>query len=72
MFTLKQVSQKLNVSESTLLSEIRRGNLTGQKIGSQWRFARRDLERFLGIERTSDLFGPRETTYQAIDQRFLT
>lgn len=59
--TLAELATALNVSERVVVGDLRDGRLSGTKIGNSWRFTRSDLEAYLGIKRTRDLFGPRPT-----------
>lgn len=45
-FTIKDVSTILGVHPSTIYRMLKRGELTGWKIGSDWRFNIEDVERW--------------------------
>jgi excisionase family DNA binding protein len=38
VFTLEQVAKMLNVSERTIMRQIKAGKLKGFKVGKSWRF----------------------------------
>jgi excisionase family DNA binding protein len=47
LLTLRQVSEKLQISENTLYKLARKGEIPAIKIGNQWRFKAQDIERWL-------------------------
>lgn len=51
LMTLAQVADILQVSQRTVFRLIERGELTGAKVGREWRFTREDLEIYLGKAR---------------------
>ena len=40
----RQVMERLQISESTLMRILRRHELTGFKLGREWRFTEQDLQ----------------------------
>jgi excisionase family DNA binding protein len=47
LYTLRQLSQMLKVTERTMYSYIKDGRLKGQKIGGVWQISQTNLEKFL-------------------------
>jgi len=47
LLTLRQVSEKLQISDNTLYKLARKGEIPAIKIGNQWRFKAQDIERWL-------------------------
>jgi len=47
VMTIPEVAAYLRVGETTIYRLARRGDLPAAKIGGQWRFSRRVIERFL-------------------------
>ncbi|MCD6143596.1 helix-turn-helix domain-containing protein [Thermococcus sp.] len=47
LLTLREVSEKLQISENTLYKLARKGEIPGIKIGNQWRFKVQDIEKWL-------------------------
>jgi len=46
--TVKQIAERLGVTEQTVLSYIKKGNLVGGvRVGREWRFAQEDFDRFI-------------------------
>jgi excisionase family DNA binding protein len=45
-----QVARFLRVSKPTVIAAARRGELTGRRVGKQWRFSCKDLARMFGEE----------------------
>ena len=52
LLTLRQVSEKLQISENTLYKLARKGEIPAIKIGNQWRFKAQDIERWLEEQKT--------------------
>jgi PTS system nitrogen regulatory IIA component len=48
-FTLKQIADRLQLSERTLYRLLSRGELPGRKIGGQWRFRPSELDYWLDV-----------------------
>lgn len=46
LLTLKQVAAWLQVSERTVLRMMERGEISGRKVGRQWRFEESEVERY--------------------------
>jgi PTS system nitrogen regulatory IIA component len=61
LFTLKQVADRLQLSERTLYRLLQRGELPGRKVGGQWRFRLSEIDYWLdmrlGRMRSVDLQG---------------
>lgn len=51
LFNIKQVQKMLGVSERTIFRYIEEGELTGFKIGREWRFTQDDINTFLELRR---------------------
>ena len=49
MLTLKQVADRLQLSERTLYRLLQRGELPGRKIGGQWRFRLSEIDYWLDM-----------------------
>jgi len=47
LLTLREVSEKLQISENTHYKLARKGEIPGIKIGNQWRFKVQDIEKWL-------------------------
>ena len=47
LYTLRQLSQMLKVTERTMYNYIKDGRLKGQKIGGVWQISQTNLEKFL-------------------------
>jgi len=50
IYTSDEVVEKLKISKETLYRYIKSGKLKAKKIGREYRFIGRDLNRFLGID----------------------
>jgi excisionase family DNA binding protein len=50
IMTLRQVADKLQVSDRTVLEMLSAGTIKGQKAGSQWRFRAEDVEAYLNSQ----------------------
>ncbi len=46
LLDVKQVQQRLRVSERTIFNLIRRGDLKGFKAGREWRFTLEDIQEY--------------------------
>lgn len=55
LFTLDQLAAYLRLSRMSIYRMVQRGDIPALKVASQWRFRKRDIERWLGIP------GPVET-----------
>jgi len=53
-FKLSEIRKLLRVSYPTMLSYIKKGKLKAVKVGSQWRVAKSELNRFLGENNIKD------------------
>lgn len=51
MFDLKQVQEKLRVSERTIFRLLKTKELTGFKVGREWRFTQEDINKFIERQR---------------------
>lgn len=51
MLDTKQVQQRLRVSERTVFNLIKRGKLTGFKVGREWRFTESDIDAYIERQR---------------------
>jgi excisionase family DNA binding protein len=47
LLTLRQVAQKLQISETTLYKLARKGKIPAIKVGNQWRFKIEDIDKWL-------------------------
>lgn len=47
LFTLKEVAETLRVSEETIVRAVKRRELTGIKVGGQWRFTEEGVKEYL-------------------------
>jgi excisionase family DNA binding protein len=47
IYTTEEISKILKVHFKTILNLIKRGDLTGRKVGNQWRFTQTDIDNFL-------------------------
>ena len=45
LYTMNQIAEMLELSVRTIQNYLKEGKLTGKKIGPQWRFTEKDLER---------------------------
>jgi putative molybdopterin biosynthesis protein len=46
LFDVKQLQQRLRVSERTVFNLIKRGDLKGFKAGREWRFTLEDIQEY--------------------------
>ena len=51
LFNLEQLQEKLGISDRTLLRYLANGELTGVKIGREWRFTEEDIAAFVATRR---------------------
>jgi excisionase family DNA binding protein len=49
-----QVAQWLNVSKPTVIAMARRGELSGKRVGKQWRFSTRALAKAWGLDQADE------------------
>ena len=47
LYTLKQISELLKVTQRTLLTYLKEGKLKGQKIGGKWIISEENLHKFI-------------------------
>lgn len=50
-FNLEDVQKMLDVSERTILRYLDEGELTGFKVGREWRFEQKDIDAFIDQRR---------------------
>jgi len=53
LLTLRQVSEKLQISENTLYKLARKGGIPAIKVGNQWRFKVQDIEKWIEEQKIS-------------------
>ena len=53
VMTVKEVADYLRLAESTVYRLVKRGSLPGRKLGGNWRFSRKNLDKWL-IETKSE------------------
>ena len=53
MFTVKEVAEKYNIKENTILNAIRTNKLTAKKIGKSYRITSDAIETYLGLSNDS-------------------
>lgn len=53
VMTVKEVANYLRLAESTVYRLAKKGSLPGRKLGGNWRFSRKNLDRWL-IETKSE------------------
>lgn len=51
LLNIKQVMEMLDTSERTLFRIIKHGELTGFKVGREWRFDEEDITAFIARQR---------------------
>jgi excisionase family DNA binding protein len=51
LLDIKQVQEKLGVSERTIFRLIEKGDLTGFKVGRAWRFEESDIDLYIDRQR---------------------
>lgn len=51
LLDVKQVQQRLRVSERTVFNLIKRGDLSGFKAGREWRFTMEDVQKYENNQR---------------------
>ncbi len=47
VMTIQEVAEHLKVGTKTIYSLVQRGHLPGFKVGGQWRFRRKDIEKWV-------------------------
>jgi len=47
VFTVKEVSDYLKVHQSTIYRLLKRGSIPGWKLGSDWRFNKNEIDRWI-------------------------
>lgn len=47
LYTLKEVSEILSVTERTVLNQMKAGRIKGQKLCGRWRFTQNNLTDFI-------------------------
>ncbi len=47
IMTIEELSSYLKIPKSTLYKLVQEGRLPGQKIGKQWRFGKRSIDRWI-------------------------
>ena len=47
VLTLEELARYLKIPKSTLYKLVQEGRIPGQKLGKQWRFARRAVDQWL-------------------------
>lgn len=50
-FTVKQVQEILDISERTVFTIIKNGELHGFKAGREWRFEQEDIDAYIALKR---------------------
>ncbi len=53
LLTVSELSEKLNISKSTILNWARQGKIPAIKLGRQWRFKLLDVEMWLKTKSTN-------------------
>jgi excisionase family DNA binding protein len=53
-FSIRQVAQLVQVHQNTVRAMLRKGKLTGVRIGSVWRIPRREMLRLCGEQETKE------------------
>lgn len=53
LLTVNELSEKLNISMSTILNWVRQGKIPAIKLGRQWRFNLMDVELWLKTKSTN-------------------
>ncbi len=51
MLDVKQIQERLGISERTIFRLLKNGELTGFKVGRTWRFEESDLQGFIQRQR---------------------
>ena len=52
VMTVKEVADYLRLAESTVYRLVKKGSLPGRKLGGNWRFSRRGIDRWLAEVKT--------------------
>ena len=55
MYTVKEISEKYNIKENTILNAIRTNKLTAKKIGKSYRITSDAIETYLGLSDNSEV-----------------
>ena len=63
LLNIKQVQELLGVSERTVFNFMERGEITGFKVGRQWRFEQPTIDAYIARQRAK---GGREKTEPAV------
>ncbi len=50
-FTVKQVQEILDISERTVFTIIKKGEIHGFKAGREWRFEQKDIDAYIALRR---------------------
>ena len=53
MYTVKEVAEKYNIKENTILNAIRTNKLTAKKVGKSYRITSDAIETYLGLSNNS-------------------
>ena len=53
LLTLQQIAQRLQISETTLYKLVRNGKIPAIKVGNQWRFKIKDINRWLESQKVT-------------------
>jgi len=62
LLTVKDVQRRLRISERTVFTLLRKGDLTGFKVSNAWRFRESDITNYEERQRrkAEELHGPKE------------
>lgn len=52
IMTIEELSGYLKIPRSTLYKLVQEGKLPGQKIGKQWRFGKKSIDRWINNDNT--------------------
>ena len=66
IFQIKDIATALAVTTTTVEQDIKAGRLNGTKVGNQYTFTFRDLERYLGAGKAQSLFGNKQHKIQEV------
>ncbi len=53
LYTIEQIAEKLQISETTLYKLARSGRIPAIKIGNQWRFKMDDIDKWLESQKVT-------------------
>jgi excisionase family DNA binding protein len=53
LYTIEQIAEKLQISETTLYKLARSGRIPAIKIGNQWRFKMEDIDKWLESQKVT-------------------